>query len=185
MNHGGARPNAGRKQGSGRYGEPTKAIRVPLSRVDEILRLLQSTPPKNPPVLTEAPLDNLFWRPLYTTSMAEPASFPHAEPLEMFNLNTYLTPHPERMVFIRIADPAMSGTGIDEGDILIVDQSLPLTSSRIVCAFVNDELLVRRLINDKGVLLLIADNPLYPPSAIVGDVHFTFLGIATIVIHEV
>ena len=42
--HGGARPGAGRPKGSGKYKEPTKAIRVPESSVTYIKEFLTGYP---------------------------------------------------------------------------------------------------------------------------------------------
>ena len=45
---GGCRKGAGRPKGTGKFGEPTKAIRVPVSKVDQIIlyaeRLCMPTP---------------------------------------------------------------------------------------------------------------------------------------------
>ena len=48
MPKGGARPGAGRKVGSGRWGEATQVIRLPVSRIPEIQAWLQATPRLGP-----------------------------------------------------------------------------------------------------------------------------------------
>jgi DNA polymerase V len=184
MNHGGKRPHAGRKKGSGRYGEPTRAMRVPISRVEEILRLLQSPLEKRTHIVSEPTLEDLYWRPLYDAAISFPVPIPHPEPAEKFNLNTYLLPHPERMAFVRAPDRAMRGSGIDEGDILIVDTHRPLISGCLIAAIVNDELLIRRVMNDKEELLLIAANSLYLPLHLSGDIYFMLLGVVKTVVRE-
>ena len=42
MSHGGKRKGAGRPKGLGRYGESTKPIRIPVSRVEEVKAYLDS-----------------------------------------------------------------------------------------------------------------------------------------------
>jgi len=37
---GGAQPGAGRPKGQGRYGEPTQAIRIPISMVEKVTELI-------------------------------------------------------------------------------------------------------------------------------------------------
>jgi len=40
MGRGGKRDGAGRKLGSGKYKEPTKPVRIPLSLVDKVLEFI-------------------------------------------------------------------------------------------------------------------------------------------------
>ena len=39
--HGGKRTGAGRPRGTNQYGEPTKPVRIPLSKVDRVLRFVR------------------------------------------------------------------------------------------------------------------------------------------------
>ena len=38
---GGARPGAGRPKGQGPYGEATKPVRIPLSKIDQVLQFIR------------------------------------------------------------------------------------------------------------------------------------------------
>ena len=40
MPRGGARKGAGRKLGSGKYKEPTKPVRIPISLIDKVLNFI-------------------------------------------------------------------------------------------------------------------------------------------------
>ncbi len=40
MTRGGARKGAGRPKGQGKYGEATKAIRIPISKVDYVSKVV-------------------------------------------------------------------------------------------------------------------------------------------------
>jgi DNA polymerase V len=184
MNHGGRRPHAGRKKGSGRYGEPTKAMRVPVSRVEEILKLIQLPPNKTSPSALERPIDDHYWRPLYDALLSSFFAIPRLEPTELFNLNAWLLPYPERMAFVRVPDASMSGQGIDEGALLIVDRHLLLTPDCIIAAFVKGELVIRRVIGDKEGLLLAAANPLYAPIPLTGNIDVILVGAVTTVIQR-
>lgn len=42
VKRGGARIGAGRPRGSGRYGEPTVSIRVPVSAIDDVKHLIET-----------------------------------------------------------------------------------------------------------------------------------------------
>ncbi|WBV64272.1 hypothetical protein PGH43_06395 [Legionella pneumophila 130b] len=41
MSHGGARAGAGRPRGQGKYGESTKSVRIPESRIQDVMKYLQ------------------------------------------------------------------------------------------------------------------------------------------------
>ena len=72
--HGGARKGAGRKMGSGRFGEPTQVIRIPVSKIGEIKDMLLKFPKKLKPEVggTKA---SAIWN----------ASASSCQPLTLFN----------------------------------------------------------------------------------------------------
>jgi DNA polymerase V len=97
MPKGGARPGSGRKVGSGRWGEATQVVRLPVSRIPEIQAWLQATPRLGAeladlePARPGAPLS----RPLFASPV--PAGFP--SPAEEYaegplDLHDYLIRHP-------------------------------------------------------------------------------------------
>jgi DNA polymerase V len=58
----------------------------------------------------------------------------------------------------------MTGAGINDNDILIVDRSLEPSSNNIDIAVINGELTVKRLIKNQDSCRLIAENQkLFPP----------------------
>jgi DNA polymerase V len=61
------------------------------------------------------------------------------------DLNEQLIRNKAATFFMRVNSDAMSGAGIHEGDVVIVDRSLEATSGKVVIASVNGELLIRRL----------------------------------------
>ena len=63
MSHGGQRENAGRPKGRNIYGESTKPIRIPISRIDDIKAFLKN--------------GNQMQLPLYSNSVS--AGFPSPE----------------------------------------------------------------------------------------------------------
>ena len=56
----------------------------------------------------------------------------------------------------------MTGAGIYDGDLLIVDRSLDPTPGRIVIAAINGAFTVKRLTQYRGTPRLEAENPEYP-----------------------
>lgn len=169
MDHGGKRKGSGRPKGSGKYQEVTKAIRVPESEVETILRCIQ----------------NKFYRlPFYQTSISAGFPSPADDDLEdRLDLNELLIKHPSATFFLRVSGNSMIDAGIHPNDILIVDRSLEPTNGRIVIASVNGELTVKRLIYEKNKVQLVAENKKYSPIDITEEVDFRIWGVVINVIH--
>lgn len=77
----------------------------------------------------------------------------------------------------------MIEAGIYLGDLLIVDHQISPASGKIVVATINGELTVKRLIKNKGQLLLVPDNPNYSAIEINEDTNFMIWGVVTNSIH--
>jgi len=125
-------------------------------------------------------------RPLLGSSL--PAGFPSpaTDYIEAtLDLNEYLITHPAATFFIRVEGDSMSGAGIHNDDLLIVDRALEPVNNRIVVAAVDGYLTVKRLRTDGERWLLQAENPAYPPIAIDPDTDFSVWGVVTYVIHKV
>jgi DNA polymerase V len=171
MPRGGKRISAGRPVGSGRFGEPTKAIRVPLSQIEHIAKIIQN---------------RCYKLPLFQSAVA--AGFPSPAESEMdqlLDLNELLIKHPVATFFVRVSGSSMTGAGINHNDILIVDRSVPATSGKIVIAAVNGELTVKRLHKEGEQLSLLAENSAYPPIKITRETELHIWGVVTNVIHAV
>src|SRR6187399_677349 len=61
------------------------------------------------------------------------------------DLNEQLVQNKPATFFMRVRGDAMSGAGIYDGDIVIVDRSLKPLSGKVVIAMLNGEMLIRRL----------------------------------------
>jgi DNA polymerase V len=171
MPRGGTRTGAGRPSGSGKFGEPTKAIRVPLSHVEDIMRCVQ----------------NQFYRlPLYQCAVA--AGFPSPAESEMeraLDLNELLIKRPAATFFVRVAGSSMIKAGIHHNDILVVDRSLEPANGKIVIAAVNGELTVKRLRIERMKVQLVAENDAFAPIDITEGMELHIWGVVTSVIHSV
>lgn len=170
MPKGGQRAGAGRPQRSGKYGEATKAIRIPLSAVEEVLRCVQ----------------HKFYRlPFYQHTVSAGFPSPAEDDIEdKLDLNELLIKHPSATFFLRVSGSSMIKAGIHHNDILIVDRSLEPTDGKVVIASVNGELTVKRLSCIGKKVQLIAENDAYAPIEITEEVDFRIWGIVTNVIHS-
>jgi DNA polymerase V len=79
------------------------------------------------------------------------------------DLNEHLVPHPAATFVVRVAGDSMTGAGIRDGDLLVVDRSREAKSGSIVVAVVDGELTVKRLRLGRRGVRLEAENPAYAP----------------------
>lgn len=101
------------------------------------------------------------------------------------DLNEHLVGNRQATFFLRVSGDSMIGAGIHNGDLLIVDRSIPAVNKKIVVAVVDGELLVKRLLRAKGKVFLAAENPNYAQIEVTEEVSFEVWGVVTNVIHAV
>ena len=171
MTHGGKRAGSGRPKGSNAWGESTKAIRVPVSKIDDITAFLQNQP--------------LSTCPLYASHV--PAGFP--SPADDYieahlDLNKHLIKHPAATFFVIASGDSMTNAGILSGDMLIVDKSLDPTHGSIVIAAIDGELTVKRLSRLAGRVQLLPEHDAYQPIDVTHDQNFVIWGVVVYVIHS-
>lgn len=123
--------------------------------------------------------------PLYMTPVE--AGFP--SPAEDFveqrlNLNRHLVRNEAATFFVRAHGESMVGAGILDGDLLVVDRSIPAGHNRIVIAALEGELTVKRLVRRKGRVFLAPANPDYPEFEISDCEYVHVWGVVTYAIHK-
>ncbi len=173
MTRGGIREGAGRPSGQGKYKEKTKPMRVPESKVLEVLKLINNDDPS-------------FCLPLYSSSVS--AGFPspgddHIE--ETLDLNKHLIHKPAATFFVRASGDSMIKAGIHDGDILIVDRSISPTNKKIVIAAVDGMLTVKRIFFIANETWLYPENDSYKPLLLKDLQDVVIWGVVTNVIHKV
>ena len=99
------------------------------------------------------------------------------------DLNTHLVKNPAATFFVRVSGDSMTGAGVNEGDLLIVDRSKEPVSGNVVIAVLDGELTVRRLRIRRGTYTLEPENDNYPVQKITKDNEFEVWGVVTNVIH--
>lgn len=162
--HGGMRPGAGRPKGTGRWGEPTRSMRIPESLLPQVVALIEAKG---------------YRLPLYGCSV--PAGAPgladdHIE--EMVDLNSLLIQNPADTFLLRVKGDSMTGAQIFDGDLLIVDRKINPTNGRVVVANINGQPTVKTFRKDKktGKITLMPENKAYPPIPVAANVNFAVLG---------
>jgi len=167
MSSGGTRKGAGRPKGSGKYNEPTQAIRLPVSLITAIKK------GKLPTRL-----------PLYLSKVSAGFPSPAEDDLaEKLDLNEYLIRHPAATFLVRANGDSMINAGIHENDILIVDRSLTPSDGKIVIVAIDGNLTVKRLKKERDKILLLSENPAYSAIEIQEGSELHVWGVVTNVIH--
>ncbi|EHL30582.1 LexA family protein [Legionella drancourtii] len=170
---GGKREGAGRPSGCGKYGaEPTKTIRIPISRLADIHELLDQE--SKTPVL-----------PLYLSKVQAGFPSPGDDYIDRYlDLNQQLVQHPAATFIVTATGDSMTDVGIHSGDMLIVDKSLEAQHGKIVIAALNGELTVKRLSKIRGRVQLLPENPRYKPIDITDEQDLVIWGVVIHVIHS-
>lgn len=169
MASGGAREGAGRPQGSGKFGVPTTAIRVPTHLVEDVLEFV-----------THGKLTCPLYASHVKAGFLAPAE-DYAE--QQVDLNTHLIQHPAATFFLRVSGDSMINAGIFNGDLLVVDRSLEPSNGKVIIAAVNGELTVKRLNKTGGKIFLVAENDHYPPIELTDADRIQIWGVVLYTIH--
>jgi DNA polymerase V len=95
------------------------------------------------------------------------------------DLHALLVRRPAATFFARARGPSMRDAGIGDGDLLVVDRSIPPQSGDIVVATLDGGLVVRRLARRGTGWALVSATPDTPPLGIDGDEGVTVWGVVT------
>jgi len=146
-----------------RYGEPTKAVRVPESRIEQIQYFVEN---------------GSLELPLYSSRV--PAGFPSPADDHMdtkLDLNTYLIAHPAASFYFWVEGDSMEDAEIFDGQLAIADRSLEAKSGSIVVAVVNGEQTIKRLCIEGGRTYLKPENQKYKPIEITESTELQIIGV--------
>jgi DNA polymerase V len=122
-------------------------------------------------------------------SFQQPVSAGFPSPAEdhidgKLDLNRHFIKNPAATFYVRVSGDSMTGAGIHNGDLLIVDRSLEPTPGRVVIAVINGEHTVKRLQREGDRLLLLAENPDYAPIMVTELEELHIWGVVTCVLHQ-
>lgn len=100
------------------------------------------------------------------------------------DLNEHLVRNPAATFFVRVSGDSMTGAGIHDGDLLIVDRSLNPKDKNVVLAVLNGEFTVKRIRIHKQKICLEPANDKYVRQEVTEDAEFQVWGVVTNVIHS-
>ena len=175
IKHGGFRLGSGRKSGSGFFGEETKVIRVPASRIVEIKKYIKSryqTSNTDTIMLAHSTPQKKY---LNLFDHKVPAGFPspaddHIE--KVLDLNEYLITKKETTFFVKIKGDSMIDASIHDGDIVIVDRSREAKIGDIILASIDGEFTIKILAKHLSQPRLLPANEKFQPIIVNKNMQF-------------
>lgn len=188
-NHGGERPGAGRKAGTGAYGEATQSVRVPVSRVGHVTAYLSQYKRKrssNVEGLRDAHAEPTALSIPFLDSPRPKAGFPspagdYVE--DALDLNKLLIPNPPATFMAVVSGDSVRDLGVLDKDIVVVDRSLNAAMGDLVLAVADGDLYVKVLEKVGGRLALASRNEAraqeYPPIYLDAVQDYTIWGVVT------
>lgn len=188
---GGNRLGAGRKPGTGKFGEPTTVLRVPISQKAQIKDFLSAYQRKrlqadlDPvgefefPVLGNTPIA----LPLYSSKVSAGLPDPAEEHVERrLDPSEFLIDRKDSTFFVTIQGYSMIDAGLLPGDKAVVDRSKLASIGDIVLAVLNGEFTIKTLSRHKsGAPRLLPANSSgeYSPIEITEEMQFEIWGVVT------
>jgi DNA polymerase V len=123
--------------------------------------------------------------PLFTVPVSAGFPSPAEDYIEQqLNLNEHLIDNPASTFCVRVTGNSMTGAGINNGDILIVDRSKQPKNNGIIIGVINGEFTVKRVRKNKEGLFLVPENPNYKALKIDDCMDFSIWGVVTYIIHK-
>ena len=188
---GGKRIDAGRKSGTGKFGEPTTALRVPSSQEAVIKDFLAAYQRKKLntdldavvefelPALKAASIS----LPLYSSKVSAGFPSPAEEHVEKrLDPSEFLIDQKDATFFVTIQGYSMMDVGLLPNDKAVIDRSKIPSIGNIVLAVLDGEFTIKTLSRSKegNVRLLPANSTgAYSPIEITEDMNFEIWGVVT------
>jgi DNA polymerase V len=171
MPRGGKRKGAGRPKGTGKFGEPTKAIRLPVSMIDRIMQFIT--------------LKGLVL-PLYSSQTSVTDTDAITETYETYDFIERLTKNSTVPILVNVQDDFMKAAGIISDDILVAYKNEVPANGNIVLAVLDNKLTIKRILRKGDKIELTTENESVPPIEFNGEeAESHILGVVKYVIHEI
>lgn len=127
--------------------------------------------------------DTLLELPVINTGISAGFPSPAMDFIDVsIDMNKYLIKRPTATFYGRVKGVSMKNCGIDDGDLLVIDKSIPPANNKIAVCYIDGEFTVKRINVNEGACWLIPENKNYKPIKITEDNDFQIWGIVTHVI---
>jgi DNA polymerase V len=96
---------------------------------------------------------------------------------ERLDLNRELVRNPASTFFARVSGASMSGAGIDDGDLLVVDKSVEPYDGCVAVCYLDGEFTLKKVEMHEGRVRLMPANERYKPIEVGPDNEFAVWGV--------
>lgn len=163
---GGARPGSGPKS---KYGEPTRAMRIPASMQDAVMNYVEHKGFNLPVYAMSVPMGLMK------------ASIDYVD--RTLNLNELIR-HPDKTFFHPVEGDSMEPT-VYAGDLAMIDAAIEAMHGDVVLASIDGHLTLKRYIRLRGRTWLESDNKKYDPIILNAEAENIVCGVMLISIRPV
>lgn len=101
------------------------------------------------------------------------------------SLDAMLIKNKEATFYARASGNSMTGAGIDDGDILVIDRSLEPLNHKIAVCFIDGDFTVKRISIEKDCVYLVPENKNYQPIKVTEENQLLIWGIVTFVVKSI
>lgn len=101
------------------------------------------------------------------------------------SLDNVLVKNKEATFYAKASGNSMTGAGIDDGDILVIDRSLEPKNNKVAVCFIDGEFTVKRIKIEEEAVFLMPENPNYKTIKIAPENDLIIWGIVTYVIKSI
>lgn len=146
--------------------------------------LLTST---TPPPLSVVPVQHATQcvRPLFEHKVRAGFPSPAADYVEKgLDLNVFMVQHKEASFFFHVVGDSMSGIGIMDGDIVLVDRSITPAHGHYVLAVIDGEYTLKRLHIQRNEIELHPENRAYQPIRLIEGQELNIWGVVAGVVRK-
>lgn len=101
------------------------------------------------------------------------------------SLDAALVKNREATFYAKASGTSMTGAGIDDGDILVIDRSVEPQNNKIAVCFIDGEFTVKRLKVSEKCVYLMPENPDFQPIQVSEENNLIIWGIVTYVVKKI
>lgn len=101
------------------------------------------------------------------------------------SLDNVLVKNKEATFYAKASGNSMTGAGIDDGDILVIDRSIEPKNNKVSVCFIDGEFTVKRIKIEEEAVFLMPENPNYKPIKVAPENDLIIWGIVTYVIKSI
>ena len=101
------------------------------------------------------------------------------------SLDAVLVKNREATFYAKASGTSMTGAGIDDGDILVIDRSLEPRNNKVAVCLLDGEFTVKRIKVSKEEMFLMPENKAFEPIKITDENQLIIWGIVTYVVKKI